>query len=189
MQLDSHLITYGYLFIIVGTFLEGEICLVAAIFLCQKGYLDLRWVLALAFIGGFVGDQVCYYIGYSRGASFLKRRKKWRERADSVFSLLHRYPTLVALSFHFFYGIRSVTPFVIGASRYSRLRFFLLNGIGVAAWTAVIAWLSLKFGPAMTLVMDAVKKYDGIAVGALVGIAALTWLFIVIWRRLGRVQA
>jgi membrane protein DedA with SNARE-associated domain len=50
------------------------------------------------------------------------------------------------LSFRFLYGIRSVTPFAIGMSEVSYLRFTLLNIIGAGIWAIAIASAGYYFG-------------------------------------------
>ena len=43
---------YGYFAVLVAAFLEGEVVLIAAGALCGSGYLDWRWTILAAAIGG-----------------------------------------------------------------------------------------------------------------------------------------
>ena len=49
--------------------------------------------------------------------------------ANRVFRLLERYDTGFILTFRFVYGVRNVTPFALGMSNVSALRFAGLNFI------------------------------------------------------------
>ena len=63
MSLTSLIEDYGYLALLIGTFLEGETILVLAGFAAQRGHLEIEWVIVVAFIGSFSGDQLFFYIG------------------------------------------------------------------------------------------------------------------------------
>ena len=52
-----------------------------------------------------------------------------------------QHQNLLILGFRFLYGLRSVTPFVIGMSGISWLRFALLNVIGAGIWASAFAEL------------------------------------------------
>lgn len=68
---------YGYLAILIGTFLEGEVILVIGGFLVHRGYLDLPVVIAVAFIGTLVGDQLYFNLGRTRGKRFTAKNGPW----------------------------------------------------------------------------------------------------------------
>lgn len=85
MPPTQHLIEqFGYPFLFLGTFLEGETILVIAGFLAHRMYLRLPWVIAVAFAGSLLGDQVAFFLGRHKGRGMLDRRPKWRARATRV---------------------------------------------------------------------------------------------------------
>ena len=51
MTLQSLIENYGYLAILIGTFLEGETIVILAGFAAQLGYLELPWVIVTAIAG------------------------------------------------------------------------------------------------------------------------------------------
>lgn len=163
--------------------LEGETFLVAAAVLAQQGYLDLRWVILTAFCGGFVADQCCFYLGRTRGVAFLRKRENWQAKARRVFGLLRRFEHALVLGLHFLYGLRTVTPFVIGASGFSPLKFFVLNAAGVMAWASVVGWLGYQFGYLVVTFLEEAKKYQ---VFFFVVFAVMAIAFIIIRRTLRR---
>ena len=178
MSLAELISNYGYFAIAVGTFLEGETILVLGGFAAHRGYLELQWVIGWAFLGTLFGDQLYFAIGRSQGMEFINRRPRWQARTARVFKLLHRHQTLLILGFRFLYGLRTVTPYLLGASGISRLRFTLLNLIGAGVWAVAIGILGYLFGQTFELILDDIKHYElWLFVGlALVGVV-LWWFY------------
>lgn len=136
--------TYGYAMILVGTFLEGETVLVIGGYLAHAGYLKLSWVIAAAFTGTFVADQLFFFIGRKKGMAFLERRPRWRHKYRRIFLMMHRHQNILIVGFRFLYGLRTVTPFLLGASGISPMKFLMLNVLGASVWAAAVASLDRK---------------------------------------------
>lgn len=177
MSLQSLVETYGYAAIFVGTFLEGETIVVLAGFLAHRGYLVLEWVIASAFIGTYIGDQLFFYIGRWRGGKILEKRPHWQLRSKRVFDMLHRHQILVILGFRFLYGLRTVTPFLIGMSGVHPLRYLILNGLGAIIWAIAIGILGYLLGETLELILEHVKRYELLILGGIIGLAAAYWIY------------
>lgn len=187
MNIEALLEAYGYYALFIGTFLEGETILVLAGFLAHQGHLELRWVILLAFLGSLSGDTLVFHLGRWKGRAFLARRPSWDKRAARVQKALDKWGTYVVLSFRFFYGLRNMTPFVIGSTGFRPLRFFLLNATGAAIWAVVVGSGGYLFGEAIGLFLKDVKKYERwlLLFGVIVGCV----LFILHSRSLARKAA
>lgn len=183
MSLQSLIETYGYWAILIGTFLEGETILVLGGFAAQLGYLNLAGVMATAFIGSFAGDQLYFYIGRRYGPGLISRRLSWQANADKVYRILERHQTFLILTFRFYYGLRNVTPFVIGASQIPKGRFFVLNGIGALIWAITVGAGGYLFGQAFQAFFDDLAIFEIYVLGALALIAVLIWITSLIRRR------
>lgn len=177
MSLDTLVEHYGYLALFVGTFLEGETIVVLGGFFAHRGLLVLEWVIVSAFIGTYAGDQLFYYIGRWRGGAILAKRPHWRLRSQRVFDLLHRHQVLVILGFRFLYGLRTVTPFVIGMSGVSPRRYLILNGLGALVWAIAIGLLGYLLGQTLEVFLQHIKRYEMLILGTVVVLAAAYWLF------------
>ncbi len=131
---------WGYLAIVAGTLFEGETTLLAAGAMAHRGLLSLPAVLAVAFVGGVLGDQVWFQVGRHLGQPFIDRRPGWRQRLAFVDRLLQRYGTLFVLLFRFLPVplVRTITPVVLGSRGYPVMRFFVLNVLGAAVWTVLL---------------------------------------------------
>ena len=174
---------YGYIAILIGTFLEGETILILGGFAAHMGFLELPWVIASGLVGSFSGDQLFYYIGRRYGPKVIARRLSWQEGAEKVYKHLHRHQNLLILTFRFFYGLRNVTPFAVGAAHVARLRFFTLNLIGAIVWAISFGSGGFLFGEAIRLFLDDVKRYELYVLLALVLVALMIWLFTLIRHR------
>lgn len=176
MDLQQIIADWGYIALFVLTFFEGETVLIIAGFLANTGYLDLFWVILTAFCGTFAGDQTFFYLGRIKGIAFLEKRPTWHAKTDRVFELLKRYENWVILGFRFVYGIRNVTPFVIGASQISRLKFFLLNGSGALIWAISFGYFGYTFGNVAEAIIGHVVEYEKYILLVLIAVgAALFW--------------
>ena len=51
MTLESFVVTYGYLALLTGALLEGETIVIIAGIMAHSGYLQLPWVIGVAFCG------------------------------------------------------------------------------------------------------------------------------------------
>lgn len=183
MSLQHLIEAYGYWAILIGTFLEGETILVLGGFAAHRGYLELHWVMAVAFVGSLCGDQLYFYIGRHFGPAIINRRLSWQASAEKVYRLIERHQIILILTFRFMYGLRSVTPFAIGASRVPRLRFFVLNAIGAFIWAIALGWGGYLFGKTFQLVFEDFKYYEQVALVVLLFAGVIFWITSVIRRR------
>jgi membrane protein DedA with SNARE-associated domain len=138
-------------------------------FLASQGMMDAWLVMLSGFTGSFCGDQIYYYIGRRYGTPLLARWPTMRKKIDWAFRLLRKYETGFILSFRFIYGIRNVSPFVIGISGVPRLRFALLNLVAALIWANAFTWGGYYLGHALESYLGQYKFH---AVGFFVALAA-----------------
>ena len=143
MNIESYIIHFGYVVILVATFFAGEAILVLAGFLAHRGYLSFSLVILVAFAGSLTSDQLYYFIGRQKG---------------------------------FIYGVRSITPFLVGVSRVSPLKYFILNAVGALVWALALTSLGYVFGHAAELILDDIKKYEFIMMGIILLAGLGAWM-------------
>ena len=166
---------YGYLGIFIGTLLEGETVLILAGFLAHRGYLEIPTVIAAAFAGTVAGDQLYFFLGRAKGIPFLETRRAWRDKAERVFSLLNGHQILVIFGFRFLYGMRTVTPFIIGASGIKIRRFLVLNLLGAAIWAIIIGVSGYLFGGVLEMVLKEIKRFEMWVVFIIIAVGFVFW--------------
>lgn len=165
---EEFLSTWGYLGILAWTFLEGETVVIVAGVLSSQGLMNVWLVFVTALFGSFCGDQMYYYIGRRYGTPLLERWPTMRGKIDWAFRLVRKNETLFILSFRFIYGVRNVSPFVIGISGVPRLRFFILNFIAATIWAASFSFGGYYLGHALEGFLGEYKFH---ALGGFVAIA------------------
>lgn len=129
--------TVAYILLFLGACVEGESIVLTASFLAYTGFLSLPAVMTIAFTATLVADQTLFYLGRFYGPTVLARYPSLKDKSQRVFNLLHRYNILFILGFRFIYGIRTVSPFVIGTGGITIKRFTILNLIAAIIWTVV----------------------------------------------------
>jgi membrane protein DedA with SNARE-associated domain len=115
-MLQQFLQEFGYFALFLGTFFEGETILVLAGFLAFRGYMDLKLVMIVAFLGSYAGDQLWYFLGRKHGRKLLARKPRWQLMGDKALEHIRKHPDIWVLSFRFVYGLRTVMPVAIGLS-------------------------------------------------------------------------
>jgi membrane protein DedA with SNARE-associated domain len=168
---------YGYYALLAGTFFEGETILLIGGVVARLGYLHLPAVMLVAFIGSFSGDQFYFYAGRLKGRELLARYNSWQKRVDKVHCLMARYHDLIMIGFRFVYGIRIMTPIVLGMNKDVKTsRFFVLNAVGALIWSVVISSCGYFFGYATEKLVRNVKHYEIIALIVILVAGITLWV-------------
>jgi membrane protein DedA with SNARE-associated domain len=168
---------WGYFAIVAGTLFEGETTLLAAGAMAHRGLLSLPIVLAVAFFGGVLGDQIWFQIGRRFGQPFIDRRPGWRKRLASVDRLLNRYGTMFVVLFRFLPVplVRTITPVLLGSRGYPVLRFAMLNIAGGALWTVLLTAAGYGLGAAASSIIGRPIRPKELLLGVLV-LGVVLWL-------------
>lgn len=174
---------YGYLAILIGTFLEGESILVIGGIAAHMGILEIQWVILAAFCGSTFGDQLYFFIGRRWGNALIARWPSWKARMDRVHKMIEKWHSWIILMFRFWYGLRNITPIALGMSDVKTSLFITLNIIGALVWAVTVAMGGYLFGAVVETVMGDIKKYQMyLLIGAaLVGLAV--WIISLIFRK------
>lgn len=178
--------TYGYAAVLVGTFLEGETILVLAGFAAHRGYLELPWVIVAAAVGSISSDQIFFFMGRTKGVTWIERRPRWQAEARRAFDLVAHTETLLILGFRFLYGLRSITPVVIGAAGVRPGKFLPLNIVGAVVWAIAFGCLGYLTGATAEAALGDVKRVEIVIFGLIAAVGVSAWLFHRLRRRRGQ---
>jgi membrane protein DedA with SNARE-associated domain len=170
------LFKYGYLVILGWTFLEGETIVIIAGFLAQKGLLN-PWLIALcAFTGSFCSDQAMFALGKYKGQKILRRFKNLEKKSEKVRRIMLKYEIPLILGFRFVYGVRNITPVLLGVSGVSHLKFFLLNMLGASAWALCFTFGGYYFGHLFSKYTQNIAHAELWLIGFILGAVLLFFL-------------
>ncbi len=136
---------YGYTFLIIAALIEGEIFLLIAGSMAYHGYFQLPIVMLFSFVGAVIHDQSLYWVGYFGGEHILKRFPSLKKKSDKARKLMKKHNTALILGFRFVYGIRTITPIIVGISGVPQKKYALLTFPAAAVWAIVISCLGYYF--------------------------------------------
>lgn len=171
--------SYGYLALLVGTFLEGETIVIIAGFLAQQDLLFPPYIALAAFCGSFCSDQLMFTLGRWKGMEIIQRFPRLEKNMGKAMRLLSRYETPLILGFRFIYGVRNVTPILMGVSGVNWVKFFTLNFIGAVVWSISFTAAGYFCGQAVTSFMETAPHAGRYVLMGLAAVIALVWF----WRR------
>lgn len=170
---------WGYVAVFLGSLVEGESVIFMAGWLAREGYLSLPKIIITAFIGTLFADQSLFFIGHFYGNTILERFPKLKPKADRAFILLKKYNVLFILSFRFIYGIRTLSPIVIGASGVGIKKFVYLNIIAALVWSLSSCLAAYYFA---ALLMDHFHLFSKIILGIIV-VGCGLWYGVYKWKK------
>ncbi|MDR1476436.1 MAG: DedA family protein [Holosporales bacterium] len=134
---------WGYLAVFLGSIFEGEVILLtASAFAAVSGCLSIYTIFTIAFTTTVLVDQLLFFIGYKTGTDWLIRRfPKLLLAREKVFSLLNRMDVFFIFAFRFIYGIRTISPIIIGAAKIKPCRFIGYNILSGFCWAFIGCFL------------------------------------------------
>lgn len=140
----------AYVFVLLGAMVEGETVILLASALAAAGYLSITKVGTIAFCSTLLVDQVLFFVGHHYfkhpGRPLSERFPKLYHRSKRAVLLLKKYDVWFILLFRFIYGIRAISPVVIGLCGSSPRRFVPLNFVSALIWASVSCSLGYWLG-------------------------------------------
>ncbi len=169
---------YKYWIVIGGALVEGEMVLILAGAAAQQGYMSLHFVIAMAFIGAVIHDHLLFILGRHWGKKIFNRFPTWQVRVDKITIMINRYDRLFIMGFRFVYGIRTITPLILGTTRMPFWRYSVLVTLSAFIWALIISYLGYTFFMALDALLkdfDLYKKY--LTMGLIVFVALVSLFF------------
>jgi membrane protein DedA with SNARE-associated domain len=156
------IVDYGFWFYAITflwTLIEGETFVIYAGVLIAQGFLHGPLLLACAWVGSFLGDQVYFYAGRRFGPLILRRFPNWQPRIDAVEQWLQKHDTVFILSFRWLYGIRNFASLGLGMSNIPWVRFARLNFLAAGIWAAGFIGIGYIAGQLLRPLIDMLAAY------------------------------
>jgi len=176
----QYFIDYRYLVIFFGTFIEGEVVLIAGGFLVYEGHLDFAVLVGIATLAAISGDNFFYWVGRRQR---LGARYPWATRLLNFIGehrlfkgedFVRRHGGKSVFVVRFFYGLRFAGAMTAGLLGMEIGRFFFFNLVGSLAWAVVIGMLGYLFGQSLEALAHGMKLAE---VGLLLVLAGLLAIY------------
>lgn len=161
---------FGIVIVFIGTFFEGEVFAIVGGFLVYRGGYSFEFMLALSFVGSYLGDMAVFL--FARYFSDSKWIVKWtkRPRFARALRLVDRFQAYFVIVNRYIYGLRVPGLIALGLSSITVPRYLFLNLIGAGIWATLFTTIGYVFGHAIATVF---ARLEVIEDGVIIGIATL----------------
>lgn len=156
---DKYVESWGYLILFCWGILEGELGLIFAGLAVHDGKMNLFFAIFIAGLGGFVGDQIYFYIGRFNRKKIQEGLVSQRRKFALAHLLLKKYGWPIIFIQRYMYGMRTIIPMSIGTTRYSALKFAIINLFSAWAWAAITIVITWIFGEEIFTLLDWFKDH------------------------------
>lgn len=147
----------------VGLAVPGDIVLLMGALYAGTGELNIFWVVALAFVGSVLGDNIGYLIGRKLGRPLVERYGhflKLKARVIVVEHYFKKYGGATVFMARFVTFVGTLASPVAGMSRMDYRQFFIYESLGSLVWSIGYGFLGFFFGSNIELI-DRVFRYVG----------------------------
>ncbi len=156
---EEHVERWGYVILFFWGILEGELGLIFAGLAVHDGKMLMPLAIFVAGFGGFVGDQIYFYIGRLNRNGIQKNFKAQRRQFALAHLLLQKYGWGIIFIQRYMYGMRTIIPMSIGTTRYNAGKFAFINFLSAQVWAAITIILTWFFGEEIFIALDWFKNH------------------------------
>ena len=150
------MMSWGYLAVALAVLIEGEIFLIMVGIATATTLFSYPLVIIAATIGAIAHDNGVFIFSKIAGKKFMAKRPHWRKRAERSLQLIDKYDFWAILSIRFLYGLRTITIFMVGLGKVSKLKFVVLDAISSFVWSGLYITLGYFCGHAILSFIDRV---------------------------------
>lgn len=108
--------------------------------------LSLLPTVLAVWLGGFVGDELRFWIGRRFGGALFESFPRLRAGVEKAARLVDRHYWWMIFVYRYPHGIRGVAGFAFGMSAMPRLRFSVLNFFSAGIWAGALVGTGYAFG-------------------------------------------
>jgi membrane protein DedA with SNARE-associated domain len=184
---------YGYAAVFLGILLEdfglptpGETLLIAGAIGASQDDLNIWLLLFLGWLGGVIGDNIGYWIGYSGGHRLMLRYGGrigiTDDKLKRVERFFARYGGWVIVFARFVVVARQFNGIVAGTLEMPWWRFVALNAIGAALWVGFWGGLAYMLGKRFYKLQYHIMEYR-FPILIAIGVAIVLALGFYLWWR------
>lgn len=110
------------------------------------GSLDVFAVLAVSFLGGYLGDELRFFLARRFGDRLWRKRPRWRSAISNGIELIEKYGEFYIFLYRYPKGMRTIGALPVGLGKMPWLKFTILNALSAASWSVILVWLGYALG-------------------------------------------
>lgn len=145
-EIIAKLSSYGYIILFLYSLGGGMVALIAAGILSYKGILSLEVSIAVAALANFAGDMLLVYLSRFNKQAIMPYIKQHRRKLALAHLLMKKYGDKIIIIKKFIYGVRTVVSIAVGFTKYSMLKFGIINFFAALIWALCIGYGSFYAG-------------------------------------------
>jgi membrane protein DedA with SNARE-associated domain len=154
--LESTIHDWGYLALFLYSFGGGMLGLAVASVFSFSGDLNIYYVILIAFVANFFGDQFLFTIARNNKEYAKEVMQKHKRKIALSILLMRKYGSMVIFFQKYLYGIKTLIPLAMGLSKYDNKKFMILNIFASIIWSILVGTLAYSMGQ---IVLDTIKEY------------------------------
>ncbi len=179
--MEDYIARYGYLAILIGTFLEGETTVLLGGIFSKLSYLKLDQVMVWAFAGTFAGDCTFFFLGKFLGRNIIERFEFLRSKIPLANAIMRKYGNFIIFLVRFFVGIRGVILLLLGCTDIRKRTFFVYSLISAFLWSIVVSSIGYLFANVVYIFVQDIKEYEELISAAMLVVVII---FIFVYRHI-----
>jgi len=139
----------------------------------HAGALGFGTLIAICWLGSFIGDVIRFWIGRRFGTRWLGSFPRLQRAVQVAAQLADRHHVWMILLHRYPNGIRGVAGFAYGMSPLSWPRFLALSFVAAGLWACAVVSAGYAFGRLSEKVMS--DASSGLGLALLLAFLGLTW--------------
>jgi len=156
---------------------SGSLPLLAGI-AAHLGALNLALVVTAVFFGGYLGDELRFYLGRKYGVENLSSSPRYQQSLHTAKLLLDRFGKVYIFLYRYPKGMRTIGSLPVALTDMSWRVFTLLNFASAITWTIALVGTGFLFGSALEDIIG--DNWGLFSVALLAAFMILTYLA---WRQ------
>ncbi len=157
-ELFTSLSTYGYIALFLYSLGGGFFGLVAAGAMSYLGKMDITISIFVVALSNYLGDMALFYMARYNKQMVEPYMKKHRRKFALSHLLVKKYGDFAVFIQKFIYGVKTLVPIGMGLSKYSFLKFGLLNAPASLFFALFFGLLSYKGGEQIVAFFNILKE-------------------------------
>jgi len=171
--MESFIQDWGYIALFLYSFGGGFLALAIAGVFSFTGELNIYYVILVASLSNFIGDQFLFLIARNNKDYAKSMMSKWGRKIALTHLLMRKYGVWILFIKKYIYGIKTLVPLAMGLTKFDFKKFTFYNLLASFVWGVVVGTISYYLGQ---IFIDSLEEYKN------VGIIILVLLFILIFQ-------
>lgn len=152
---------WGYLALFLYSFGGGMLGLAIAGVFASTGELNISYVLIIATVSNFIGDQFLFTIARNNKEYAKKMMQKHKRKIALSHLMMRKYGSWAVIFQKYIYGIKTLIPLIIGITKFDSKKFLFLNFLAAIIWGIVVGLGSYFLG---NIVLEYIKEFKEYAI-------------------------